>query len=292
MGDLPLLPPEVRALIGSFFFACNQIVVRRLMDRESAMTVTVGVNGWMGVFAILLSPWVDSYAGRPLLAFLMFFGVGLVGNGLARYSSYRSHLEIGVSRTNALVAASPIGAVAVGMVLLGERPGPAVWLGVGLVVGGMILLTSEGRGGRRPPGSYFFAIVGMTAFAFTPYLRKAGLTALNAPWMGILVSICVANIMLMTSSGFMPRAQRFRWDAKVMLAAFPAGALAIGSAINYWTALRDGSLATTAPLIRMSPIFVLLLSALFLKGREVVTRRVVASTLVVVAGAVLVTSGR
>lgn len=292
MGDLPLPPPEARALLGSFFFACNQIVVRRLMDRESAMTVTVGVNGWMGVFAILLSPWVDSYTGRPLLAFLMFFGVGLVGNGLARYSSYRSNLEVGVSRTNALVAASPIGAVIIGMALLGERPGPAVWLGVALVVGGMILLTSEGAGQRRSPGAYFYAILATAAFSLTPYLRKAGLTAMNAPWMGILVSICVANVMLMGSSRFMPQAQRFRWDAKVMLAAFPAGALAIGSAINYWTALRDGSLATTAPLIRMSPIFVLLLSVLFLKGREVVTRRVVASTLVVVAGAVLVASGR
>ena len=292
MGDLPIPPPEVRALIGSFFFACNQIVVRRLMDRESALTVTVGVNAWMGVFAILLSPFIDSYSDNAVRALLMFAGVGLVGNGLARYCSYRSHLEIGVSRTNALVAASPIGAVIVGMVLLGERPGPAVWLGVGLVVGGMILLTSEGSGGRRPPGSYFFALVGMAAFAFTPYLRKAGLTAMNSPWLGILVSICVANLMLLASSGFMPQPQRFRWDAKVMLAAFPAGAMAIGSAINYWTALRDGALATTAPLIRMSPIFVLLLSALFLKGREVVTRRVVAATLVVMAGAVLVTSGR
>ena len=292
MGDLTLPPPEVRALLGSFFFACNQIAVRRLMDRESAMTATFWVNGWMGAFAVLFSPWIDSFSGRTLVALLMFAGVGLVGNGMARYCSYRSNLEVGVSRTNALVAASPIGAVITGMVFLGERPGLAVWLGVVLVVGGMILLTTEGGGQRRPLGKYLFAFLAMAAFSFTPYLRKAGLMAMNSPWMGILVAVCVANFILMTSSGFMSQSQRFRWDARVIAASFPAGALAVGSAINYWTALRDGPLAVISPLIRMSPIFVLLLSALFLKGREVITRRVVISTLVVVAGAVLVTSGR
>src|SRR3972149_1007005 len=149
MGDLPIPPPEGRALIGSFFFACTQIVARRLMDRESALTVTVGVNAWMGVFAILLSPWIDSYSGNAVRALLMFAGVGLGGNGLARYCSYRSHLEIGVSRTNAPVAASPIGAVIVGMVLLGERPGPAVWLGGGRGGGGGVLRARGGCGGDR-----------------------------------------------------------------------------------------------------------------------------------------------
>ncbi|MEK6710911.1 MAG: EamA family transporter [Nitrospinota bacterium] len=292
MGEFPIPPAEVRAVLGSFFFACNQIAVRRLMDRNSALTATFWVNTWMGIFAVLLSPWVDSYAGDPLRAFLMFLGVGVVGNGMARYSSYRSNLEVGVSRTNALVAASPIGAVITGMILLGERPGPAVWLGVGMVVGGMILLTSEGGGQRRPLGKYTFALMAMAAFSVTPYLRKAGLLAMNAPWMGILVAICVANICLISSSRFMPDIQRFRWDARMILVSFPAGALAVGSAINYWTALRDGSLAVISPLIRMSPIFVLLLSVFFLRGREVVTRRVVVSTLVVVAGAILVTLGK
>ncbi|MBI3128047.1 MAG: DMT family transporter [Candidatus Tectomicrobia bacterium] len=292
MGDLSLPSPEVRALIGSFLFACNQIVVRRLMDRDSAMTVTFWVNGWMGVFAIALSPFVDSYEGRPLFAILMFLGVGMVGQGMARYCSYRSNYEVGVSRTNAMIAASPLGAVVAGIVLLGERPGPVLWLGVGLVVAGMILLTSEGDGRRRAMGRYAFAFMSLVSFAITPYLRKAGLLAMNAPWMGILLSTSMANISLMTSSGFMAKPQRFRWDAAAMWAALPAGALAIGQAINFWTALRDGSLSVIAPLMRTGPIFVLLLSFLFLRGREVITKRVVIATLIVVAGAVLVTSGR
>ncbi|MBI3128046.1 MAG: DMT family transporter [Candidatus Tectomicrobia bacterium] len=292
MGDLPIPPAEVRAVLGSFFFACNQITVRRLMDRSSAMTATLWVNAWMGVAALALSPFVDSYAGSPWLAVGMFLAVGLVGNAVARYSSYRSHMEVGVGRTNALVAASPIGAVIIGMALLGERPSPGVWLGVALVVGGMVLLTSERGGERRPLAKYTFAFMSTAAFAVTPYLRKMGLLSMDAPFLGIAISAFMANLMLLGTSRFMESSQRFRWDAEVMWGAFPSGLLAILAAVNYWTALRDGSLSVIAPLIRLGPIFVLLLSFLFLRGREVITRRVVVSTVVVVAGAALVTSGR
>ena len=292
MGDLPILSAELRAVLGSFFFACNQVAVRRLMDRASALTVAFWVNTWMGAMAALASPFVDSYEGRPYLAFAMFVGVGLIGNGMARYCSYRSHLEVGVGRTNAMVAASPIGAVLSGILLLGEQPGLPVWAGTALIVGGMIFLASEGGGGRRPLAKYGFAFMSMSAFAFTPYLRKMGLHAMNAPFLGILVSTVMANLLLMASSRFMATSQRFRWDRAAMLAVFPAGALAIVQAVCYWTALRDGSLSVIAPLIRLGPIFVLFLTFFFLRGREVVTRRVVVSTLVVVGGAELVTLGR
>jgi len=245
----------------------------------------------MGLFAIVLSPFADSFAGRVLLALVLFLAVGVVGNALARYSSYRSHMEVGVSRTNAVVAASPIGAVLTGILLLGERPGPAVWAGVGLIVLGMVLLTSERGGGRRPLRSYLFALAALAAFSFTPYFRKAALLAMNAPWMGILISVCVANVSLLLSSRFMAAPQQFRWSGAVALGCLPAGALALGAAFNYWTSLRDGSLAVISPLIRTGPIFVLLLSALFLRGREAITPRVVGATLIVVAGAALVTAG-
>lgn len=288
---MDLLPPEARALLGAFLFACNQILVRRLMDRASALTVTVWVNMWMGVFALAMSPIGDSFEGSAPLALAFFLGVGLVGNGLARYMAYRSTQLIGVSRTNTVVAASPIGAAVTGVILLGERPGAAVWAGVGLVVAGLILLTSERGGGRTPPRLYFHAFVGTVAFSLTPYLRKAGLMTMDAPWIGIWVAIVVANVSLLATSRLMPAGQGFRWDPSVALACGPAGALAIASAINFWTSLRDGPLAVISPLIRMTPVFALLLSYLLLREREAITGRLVAATLIVVAGAVLVTAG-
>jgi uncharacterized membrane protein len=64
----------------------------------------------------------------------------------------------------------------------------------------------------------------------------------------------------------------------------------MAAAINFWTALRDGPLTVISPLIRMTPVFVLILSPIFLRGKEIITIRLILATGVVVAGAALVTA--
>ena len=284
-------PPEFRALLGAFLFAYNQILIRRFLERASAITITFWVNGWMAVLAALFSPLFDIYEGDWVAAFVFFLFTGVVGNLVARYSALRSSADIGVSRTNALVAATPIGAAVMGVVILGERPGAGVWVGIALIVIGMIWLTGERGTGGYSLKRYTFAFIAMAAFSFTPYLRKAGLAAMNAPWLGILVATLIANVGLLISSRFASSAQKFNWNAQIAVACVPAGLLALLSAVLFWTSLRDGQLAVISPLVRMTPIFVILLSVALLRDLEVITKRLVVATLIVVAGAALVTSG-
>lgn len=291
MGELLFsIPPEVRAVLGAFFFACNQILVRRLVDRSSPLTVTVCVNFWMSVVALFLMPATDSFEGSFLRALLFFVGVGIIGQATARYLAYFSNKIVGVSRTNAVVAASPIGAALTGVFILGEQPGIAVWAGIALVVAGLVLLTSERGGERFPLKSYLFAFVATAAFSLTPYLRKGGMMAMNAAGLGVIISSIVANSALLATSRFLTPAQKFRLDNSVFLASVPAGIFGMAAAINFWTALRDGPLTVIAPLIRVTPIFVLILSAVLLRGRERINWRLVIATFIVVGGAVLVAS--
>ncbi len=284
-------PPEFRALLGAFLFACNQILVRRLLERASALTIIFWVNGWMAVIAVVFSPSFDIYEGDWVVALILYLITGLVGNLVARYSALRSSEYVGVSRTNALVAATPIGSALMGVVILGERPDAGVWLGIMLIVIGMIGLTGERGEGGYSLKRYTFAFIAMAAFSVTPYLRKAGLAAMNAPWLGILVATLIANVGLLASSSFASKAQKFQWNMQIAVACIPAGMFAIFSAVLFWTSLRDGQLAVISPLVRMTPIFVLLLSVVLLRDLEVITKRLVVGTLIVVAGAVLVTSG-
>ena len=284
-------PPELRALLGAFLFACNQILVRRLLERASALTIIFWVNGWMAVLAVIFSPSFDIYEGDWLAALILFLFTGLVGNLVARYSALRSSENVGVSRTNALVAATPIGSALMGVVILGERPDAGVWLGILLIVVGMIWLTGERISGEYSLRRYTFAFIAMAAFSVTPYLRKAGLAAMNAPWLGILVATLIANVGLLISSRFASQAQKFHWSMRIAGACVPAGVFGLFSAVLFWTSLRDGQLAVISPLVRMTPIFVLLLSVVLLRDLEVITKRLVVGTLIVVAGAVLVTSG-
>lgn len=285
-----VVPPAFRALLGAFFFGCNQILVRRLVDRASALTITVYINFWMSVISLLFTPILDSFEGDFTQALLFFIGVGFVGQATARYLTYASNQIIGVSRTSTIVAGSPIGAAMTGVFILGERPGISVWIGIGLVVVGLILLTSERGKGRFPLRDYTMAFFATAAFAITPYLRKGGLQAMNATTMGIVVSSLIANFSLIMTSRFLPETQRFRFDGSVILAAFPAGVLALAAALNFWTALRDGPITVISPLIRMTPIFVLILSAILLREHERITRWLVFATGIVVIGSVLVTS--
>jgi uncharacterized membrane protein len=59
-------------------------------------------------------------------------------------------------------------------------------------------------------------------------------------------------------------------------------------------ALGLGSVSIAAPLSSVSPIFVLVLSFFFLRGIEILNRRIVAGTLLIVTGVYLITalSGR
>ena len=284
-------PPEFRALLGAFLFAYNQILIRRFLERASALTITFWVNGWMAVLAAVFSPLFDVYEGDWVAALVFFLFTGAVGNLVARYSALRSSADIGVSRTNALVAATPIGAAVMGVVILGERPGAGVWVGIALIVIGMIWLTGERGTGGHSLKRYTFAFIAMAAFSFTPYLRKAGLAAMNAPWLGILVATLIANVGLLISSRFASSAQKFNWNVQIAVACVPAGLLALLSAVLFWTSLRDGQLAVISPLVRMTPIFVILLSVVLLRDLEVITKRLVVAALIVVAGAALVTSG-
>lgn len=248
------------------------------------------INFWMAITAIFLVPFSDSFEGDFPRALLFILGVGLIGQAAARFLAYWSNKLIGVSRTNTIVAGSPIGASIMGVLILGERPAVEVWIGIVLIVVGLIVLTSEKGGESYPLRLYTYAFIAMIAFSVTPYLRKGAMTALSAPALGVIFSTVIANSTLMTTSRFMPGPQKFEFSRSLALASIPAGIFAMAAAINFWTALRDGPLTVISPLIRMTPIFVLILSAILLRGKEIITMRLVLATGVVVAGAALITA--
>ena len=116
------------------------------------------------------------------------------------------------------------------------------------------------------------------------------MTALSAPAFGVIVSTIIANATLMTTSRFMAGPQKFEFSRSLALASIPAGIFAMAAALNFWTALRDGPLTVISPLVRMTPIFVIILSAIFLRGKEIITMRLILATGVVVIGAALITA--
>ena len=68
----------------------------------------------------------------------------------------------------------------------------------------------------------------------------------------------------------------------------PCGALNTMAFLSHFFAIRYGDLTIVAPLSAMSPVFALLLSAIFLRDIERVTGWIMAGTALAVAGGVLI----
>ena len=130
-------------------------------------------------------------------------------------------------------------------------------------------------------------------FGVVAILRKLGLGGAGAV-MGSAINVTAALIAftaLLVASG--------RRDAMVCRGRSLGYFVAAGVAENAGVfmnvvALNAGMVSVVAPLNATSPVFTLLLSFFFLRGLEALTGRIVAGTLLIVAGVYLITalSGR
>jgi DME family drug/metabolite transporter len=80
---------------------------------------------------------------------LVVLDLGLVATALAYVLYIRRLLTTPVSTVVSLALAEPLTAALLGIVDLGERLPPSVWLGIGLIFGGLALLIIR-PGQRRP----------------------------------------------------------------------------------------------------------------------------------------------
>jgi drug/metabolite transporter (DMT)-like permease len=101
----------------------------------------------------------------------------------------------------------------------------------------------------------------------------------------------VAFTAFLLASGQVPRL-RYRGTSLAYFVA--AGVAENGAVFLNVVALGMGTVSVVSPLYGTSPVFVLLLSFFFLSGVEKLTGRIVAGTLLIVAGVGLITalSGR
>jgi drug/metabolite transporter (DMT)-like permease len=122
---------------------------------------------------------------------------------------------------------APLLAVLVGLTVLGERIRPAGWLGVALLLAGILALqrpwraVQRARGGRRSgaagadPATVFALLTGLTIVAYSAVDRVG--VRLVSPWLyaGIMWPVCVAGLVGWASlarheAAFPPRGERMR----------------------------------------------------------------------------------
>ena len=132
-------------------YAAYAVASKRLLDAghapESAMAGVFGIGALLVALLLLIMPTgaLLSPGGLTLALYL-----GLVPTALAYVLFARGLSRIPAGETATLTLAEPLTAALLGVIALGERPGPLALLGAALVLSGLLLIAVRPAGGRVP----------------------------------------------------------------------------------------------------------------------------------------------
>jgi O-acetylserine/cysteine efflux transporter len=141
-------------LVSAFFLALGTVLMRGLggVTRYGmqAWTAVIGVGPLLG-----LSLWLEpgGFASLATLGWVPWFGIAyaavaasLVGHGIY-YSLIQRHA---VAKVMPWLLLTPLLAMALGIAFFGDRPGPKLWLGGAMVLGGILVIALRTQAKARP----------------------------------------------------------------------------------------------------------------------------------------------
>ena len=194
---------------------------------------------------------------------------------------------IGPGLTAGLTSTSPVFAMAIAVVILGELVTGQILLGTALVAGGIAITTLRSRGGPStwPIWAVAVPLGAALSRALSHNFVKVGLDDLRSPMTAALVGATVSLVIIVAinlASGHRMAKQRggFFWFGL-------CGILNAIGLIGLKTALELGSVVVASPLIAATPAFTILIGWMFFR-RERVGWTTLAALAVIMAGCVLI----
>lgn len=119
-------------------------------------------------------------------------------------------------------------------------------------------------------------------------LVKEGVTDLAPPLVGSAIAIFAGTFILLPLGLTNTRA-KFHLSRKVLVFFGIAGLMSAVGTVASFSALKEAPVAVVTPIFSITPLFVLILTHLFLQHLERVTFRTVLGALLMVAGVVIIT---
>ena len=279
------------ALASALCSALAIILISRGLGRYGPYT-GAWVNVAVGTVCVWIAVLLGGGVGQPSAAGIAYFALaGVVGTFAGRLLRYVSVETVGASMSAALINLSPLIASGLAILVLGEQVTAPVVLGTLVIVVGTTLLSA---GGRRTGIRFVALLVPLTSavcFGAVAILRKIGLMGMT-PVFGFAVNV-TAGFVAYTAFLLASRQTALMLCRGRSLAYFVLAGVAENVGVFFlFEALSRGTVSVVAPLASVSPIFVLALSPLVLRGIDILNRRIVLGTLLIVSGVYLLTALR
>lgn len=240
----------------------------------------------------IMAPWVVEREFWATRATLYFAIAGLLFPAMGQRFQIASVRHVGPALSSAFGAFLPVFAVIPAILFLDEDVTATQFLGIALVMGGLIGAAMARGAGRRPQAAIVFLLpIGAAAVrGITQPLTKAGYATLPEPLFAMLVVTTVSTLLigLMVLTGGSPARIARPTRAHYL---FMLNGLFIGMGIlGIQLSLLHGTVTLTASIVSVVPVLTLLLSIYVFRSEQLRWwHALVAVT--VTTGAILVVAG-
>lgn len=196
---------------------------------------------------IMRRPWPRG----PMVLNLLFVGVLMHGFYLGGvFFAIAQGMPAGLSAL--IVSIQPVLTAALGIWLLGERPAPAQWLGIGLGAAGVVLVLWPRLGGDIPLLGFASCIVSLLAITFGTIWQKrhgGGMDLVSGNAVQALAAAMFYGAIVLVFEPF-----RVEWTVKFSLAlGWLIFAVSLGAVSILMVLIKRGSAAATTSLFFLVP---------------------------------------
>lgn len=297
---LKSLDPNLLSFIAAFFVAISQVFYRKALIHIGPAIAAIAMNVLSAMMAVVLHLVLDDEISWSLEGIIWFMLIGIFGSSIGRYMIFWSMRLIGLARTQILVQSVLVWSALMGVFILGERFSAGVAGGTLAIMVGAVLLVHKKESGRRESGErdisllYFLVpVIASFLFSFTFVFRKYALVALPSESLGIAISTTTAAALLVLAMPFTKEEEGAKnWNSRGLVTIACGVVANTTAALFFWTAFRAGEVVQVVPINRLSVLWVILFSWLFLKKQESVTLRIVIGGVLSVVGAFAIAWGK
>jgi DME family drug/metabolite transporter len=193
--------------------------------------------------------------------------------------------RLGASITSCLTNSTPLFATCFAISFLQERPTATNLLGTLSIVSGIIALSWKGATKTWRTSDLLFPLTAAFLFAARDNMVRFGLLKIHAPLLGATIAATTSFLTMSLLYCFFEDKKPLQQTARIGFMLFAiAGFMNFLSYAFAYSALSMERVSLISPLINGSSLFILPLSALFLKDVETLTARKIGATLLMIIG--------
>jgi len=285
---------QLLALASSVLFSGTLVFLRQGMKTGTPLSAVLMINSVISLGGLIGAFYTGTLWNLTVNSFLWFFAMGLVGPGVGSIFRMVAVVRMGLNPSTIVASSTPIWAAILAVLILGEVLSVKVVLGTTCIVAGISLMIFEREKDRPNFKNWFrtaliFPFVSSIAYAVAPIFTKLAFTHQLAPMLGLGIAFGVGNFLLLAAKPLLPGGGQIRSPIGSRAWFCLGGIFNLAAAICFMTALTFGNVSSILPISRLTPLWVLLFSSIFLRRLERVTIILCLAVGLVVAGGVLVT---